>query len=66
MFDNNKDIKLALRKAGLRQWMLADYLKITEPKLSQMLRYELSEEKKKEVFEAIEELSQEVEKQEAQ
>lgn len=52
----NMDIRFAIQKAGFRNWQIAESLNITESHFSRMLRHELSEERKQEVFAAIEKL----------
>lgn len=50
----NQDLRMALKKKGRRQWQLADALEIREEKLARVLRYELPEEEKKKMLNAIE------------
>lgn len=54
----NIDIRFAIQKAGFRNWQIAESLNITENHFSRMLRHELSEERKQEVFAAIERLKE--------
>lgn len=53
----NSDIKQAIREKGLRQWMIAKELSIGETTLVRWLRDELSQERRKAIFAAIEALS---------
>lgn len=59
MIKNNKDIREQIKKAGIRQWVLAEKLGFSEFYFSRILRKELSEERKKTVCQAIEELKAE-------
>lgn len=42
----NADIRKAAKEAGVSLWELADYMNISEPTLTRMLRRELSEDEK--------------------
>lgn len=53
---NNVDVRSAIRKAGLHNWMVAEMLGVSESYLSRMLRHELDEEKKQAIYKAIERL----------
>ncbi|QIZ07627.1 hypothetical protein HFZ78_13520 [Priestia megaterium] len=50
----NKDIRMAIKKAGLKQWKVAEVYGLSEGNFSRLLRKELLPEKKKEVLVAIE------------
>lgn len=50
----NRQIREALKKTGLRQWQLAKLLDVNEFTLSRKLREELPEEEKKKILEVIE------------
>lgn len=50
----NKDIREQLNKTGVRMWEVADKLGIYSSRLSEMMRYELPEEKKNEIMKIIE------------
>ena len=52
---NNKDIRQAIKEAGLRHWQVAECYGINEGNFSRLLRKELGQEKKEAVFSAIEE-----------
>lgn len=52
---NNKDIRQAIKAAGLRHWQIADIYGLTDGNFSRLLRKELDQEKKEAVFSAIEE-----------
>lgn len=56
----NQDIRRAAQAAGVKLWQIADALGITDASFSRMLRKELSDEKKTEIFGIIEKLSKEV------
>lgn len=51
---NNLEIRQALLKTGTKQWRIAEKLGISESSFSKLLRKELSEEKKREILNAIE------------
>lgn len=53
----NEMIRELLKLHKVKHWELADLLKIREENLSRLLRYELSEEKKKEIISLIESAS---------
>ncbi len=56
----NNDIKLEMFKANLKQFELANLMKIHEGTLSKMLnRKELTKEKKKQILQIIKELKEE-------
>ena len=52
----NADIREAIMAAGLKQWQIADSLKISENTLCRRLRHELTPEGKKQILDAIQEL----------
>lgn len=49
----NVEIREALQKAHLKQWELADLLRVSEYTLCKWLRRELPEERKAEILELI-------------
>lgn len=53
----NIDIKNQLKKTGVRQWMVAEFLNYDESVFSRKMRKELSENEKQQILEAIEKLS---------
>lgn len=55
----NQDVRRAAQAAGVKLWQIADRLGITDASFSRMLRKELSDEKKAEIFGIIEKLSKE-------
>ncbi|MBR3038223.1 MAG: hypothetical protein IKI52_05920 [Clostridia bacterium] len=55
----NQDIRRAAQNAGVKLWRIADALGITDASFSRVLRKELSDEKKAEIFGIIEKLSKE-------
>lgn len=55
----NTDVKNSIKKAGLRQWQVADVLNCNESVFSRKMRKELPLEEKQRIFEAIEKLSKE-------
>jgi len=54
---NNKQIRAEIKKAKLLQWQIADELEISESDLSRKLRYELVDDDKKAVLDAIQVLA---------
>lgn len=56
----NKDVREAAAAAGVRLWMIADRLGVTDGNFSRRLRRELSEGEKDEIFTIIRELREEV------
>ena len=53
----NADIKAEIKEKGLRQWMVAQKMGICETTLVRWLRDELTDERRKAIFSAIEALS---------
>ena len=53
----NKDIRDMARIKDVRLWQIAEALGICDSNFSRLLRKELSDEKKKEIFDIIENLS---------
>lgn len=49
----NIDIREEIKAAGLKQWRVADACGISEESFSKKLRYELTEQEKKKIREAI-------------
>ena len=56
----NKDVREAAAAAGVRLWMIAERLGITDGNFSRRLRRELPESEKDEIFSIIRELGEEV------
>lgn len=52
----NEDIRMIARANYIPQWKIADKLGITDITLCRWLRHDLSEEKKKQIIQAIEEI----------
>lgn len=50
---NNRDIRDAIKTAGLYQYQVADTLGIDETKLSKMLRYDLSKTDRESILNAV-------------
>jgi predicted XRE-type DNA-binding protein len=59
----NDDIRRFIRTSGLRQWMVAEHLGISEATFTRWLRAEMSNERKRMIIDAINELKKELEKQ---
>ena len=49
----NSELKKEIRQSTVKQWQIADYLEISESALSKKLRYELSDDDKEAIKEAI-------------
>ena len=56
---NNLKIRVAMISNNVKQWEVAELLKISEPSLSRLLRHELPEEEQDRIVKAIEERSHE-------
>ena len=54
---NNLKIRVAMVSNNVKQWEVAELLKISEPSLSRLLRHELPEEEQDRIVKAIEERS---------
>ena len=52
----NADIREAIKAAGLKNWQIAEALKISENTLSRRMRHELTPEGKKQILIIIQEL----------
>lgn len=50
----NMDIRAAIMAAGLRNYMVADQMKMRESNFSRMLRKPITEDQRRRVYEAIE------------
>lgn len=55
----NKEIRIAMLDAGVKQWQIARALGLHEASLSRKMRSELPETEQRKIFEIIEELSRE-------
>jgi len=55
---NNIDVKAEAMKSGVMLYEIADTLKIRDSSLSRILRKELSDEKKSELFQIIREIKE--------
>jgi DNA-binding transcriptional regulator LsrR (DeoR family) len=56
MEKRNKEVRDFIKKSGVRQWLIAEHLQISEITLCRWLRQELQPEKKKQILSAIKEL----------
>lgn len=52
----NTDIKTEIKKAGLKQWQVAEHLGTQDSNFSRTLRHELPTDKKQEIRQAIQAL----------
>ena len=59
MQQKNIDIRKSVSENNLKLWQIADKLNMNDGNFSRLLRKELSEDKKKEIFKIIEELKKE-------
>ena len=50
---NNEDIRIRIRKGGLKYWEVAQVMNIQDSAFSRLLRYPLTENKRAEILEAI-------------
>ena len=50
----NDSIKRQIKDAGLKQWQIADYLGISEPTFTRLMRHDLTEDQRARILEAIE------------
>ena len=57
----NADVRKAARIADIPQWRICERLGISEPTLTRWLRFELPEDKRQRILNAIDELSREQE-----
>lgn len=55
----NKEIRVRLAETGIKQYEVADYLKIADTSLSRKLRKELPSEEKIRILQIIDKLSKE-------
>ena len=62
MQQNNIKIRLAAMEAGVPMWRMAQRLGIAPETLSKKLRYELSIDEEKRIFQAIEDIKEELSK----
>ena len=62
MQQNNIKIRLAALEAGVPMWRMAQRLGIAPETLSKKLRYELSIDEEKRIFQAIEDIKEELSK----
>ena len=56
MKKSNADIREAIKAAGLKNWQIAEALKISENTLSRRMRHELAAGEKKQILDIIQEL----------
>lgn len=55
----NKEIKDYIKSKGIPMWKVAEQLGIADSSFSRMLRYEISDDKKKEIMHIADELATE-------
>lgn len=55
----NKEIRDYIKSKGIPMWRVAERLGIADSNFSRMLRYEISEDKKKEIMHIVDELATE-------
>lgn len=61
---NNSDVRTAAKNAGVFLYQIAAAIGISEPTMTRKLRFELTKDEKKSIFEAINQIAKEREKQE--
>ena len=59
MMQKNIDIKKYMKFCGVAQWRVAEALGVHEMTLSRWLRYDMTEEKRKTIFDVIDRLAAE-------
>ena len=57
VFDRNKEIRQRAKESGIYLWEIAEELGISAQTFSNLLRHELSERDKREIFQIIAKLS---------
>lgn len=60
MTKRNIDIRLAIRNAGLTQWLVAERLGVSEATFTRKLRQEFADHEKQHIFKVINELRREI------
>ncbi|MBQ5319755.1 MAG: hypothetical protein J6K17_11735 [Oscillospiraceae bacterium] len=55
----NADVRTTAKSAGVFLYQVAAFMGISEPTMTRKLRFELSEQEKKPIFEAIEKIAKE-------
>ncbi len=61
---SNSDVRTAAKNAGVFLYQIAAAIGISEPTMTRKLRFELTKDEKKSIFEAINQIAKEREKQE--
>ncbi len=61
---SNSDVRTAAKNAGVFLYQIAAAIGISEPTMTRKLRFELTKDEKKPIFEAINQIAKEREKQE--
>lgn len=61
---NNSDVRTAAKNAGVFLYQIAAAIGISEPTMTRKLCFELTKDEKKSIFEAINQIAKEREKQE--
>ena len=60
VISRNKDIKDYIKKSGVQFWRVAERLGMADTSFSRILRYELSNERKQEIYKAVDDLADEM------
>ena len=55
--NRNQDVRKVIENSGLRYWQVAAEIGMRDDKFSRILRFELPEEKKREIYAAVERLT---------
>lgn len=58
----NQDIREYAKKNNIKLWLIAEKLGIADSSFSRILRYEITQKKRKEIFAIIDELAKEKER----
>lgn len=56
MVRSNQEVRNLIKKSGVRHWMLASQIEVSEQTLCRWLRHELPPEKKQKIIAAVNEL----------
>jgi predicted XRE-type DNA-binding protein len=59
MLKTNKDVRSVIKRSGFKQYMVAEKLGMEESQFSKLLRKELSQSEKEDIFRVIYELKKE-------
>jgi predicted XRE-type DNA-binding protein len=60
MEKKNIDVRQAIKQAGLKQWIIADRIGVSEATFTRKLRQELPDKEKQAIYKAIKEVREEL------